>query len=550
MAPPPVRILYEDREIRVVHRAAESDVTLITFSDLTFRRPRLDFWGREVVETLSIDAVGVVAKRENWFPQASIEAAAAAVRPVLKPQAVAYGYSMGAYGAVKHGARLGAQAVLSVCPQVSIAPSDTPWDARFHSYHFPAMHRDMRVVAADLAPFTAVIADPYDPIDWGHASHIAALGQVHLVRTPFMGHAAIWLITGSGALGDALVPILAADAVALRAELRRRRGLSGHWFRLMGRSAYRRGNERLAEALWARGQVIGMPGATLAAERADALGERIETLIKRGQRGKAVIACRTLESLAPRAPGLVGRTAHLLLLAGADTESEAAFQRALALRPDGADLHLGLSIALGNQGRIADAVDAARTGHAAAPHESELATHFGHLLNAGSPADRAEAEVVFRAVLARHPSNGRALIGLSNVLAARGELHKAVPLARRAVTRMPGNAGALAWLGRLLLNTGKVERAERLFRRVTRIAPRWADGHVGLADTMRATGRQAEAIAVIDRALARIPGDPALVARKAELAVQSTTTKALGGLMALRPGGGLLLRRVRRWFGR
>ncbi len=219
-----------------------------------------------------------------------------------------------------------------------------------------------------------------------------------------------------------------------------------------------------------------------------------------------------------RAPGLVARAAHLQLAAGAAAEAEAAFRRAIALQADRADVHFGLSLALSNQGRHAEALAAARAGHAAHPGDIDLATHFGHLLNAGTPADRAEAETVFRAVLAGHPGTGRALFGLSSVLAWRGDLQRALPLAERAVLRMPGNAEALAWLARLVLDTGNPDRAERMFRRVLRMVPPRADGFLGLADAMHATGRTAEAITILGRGIAKFPDEPSLPARRAELA--------------------------------
>ncbi|MEO3472302.1 tetratricopeptide repeat protein [Roseomonas sp. CAU 1739] len=514
MAPPGPTILFEDPELRVVHRPGGSDFTLVTFSDLTYSGSGTDFWGREVVETLDLDAVGFVAKRQNWFPEASVEAAADAVRAVLKPRSLAYGFSMGAHGALRHGGRIGVQSCLAVAPQITIAPAETPWDPRYHGFHRPALHAGMRVGAQHLAPFVAILADPYDAPDWQHASLVAAAGKVELIRTPLLSHAAIWLLVGSEPFGAVLGPALAGDAAALRAELRRRRGLSGHWFRLMGRAAFRRGHERLAEALWSRGQAIGMPGATIGAERADALGDRIETLIARGRRGEAIEACAALERLAPRAPGLVGRAAHLLLAAGSPADAEPVFRRAIALQPNGADLHRGLSLALCDLGRPAEALAVARAGHAVQPGDVDLATHLGHLLNAGGPTNGAEAERAFRAALARHPSSGRALFGLSSVVAARGERQQALALAQRAAARLPGDIAVLAWLARVLLDNGNTERAEQLFRRVLRTVPHGVDGFLGLADTLHATGRRDEAVALLERGLARLPGEPSLAERR------------------------------------
>lgn len=514
MAPSPPRILFEDRELRVVHRAGGSDFTLVTFSDLSFPAGGVNFWGRDLADTLDIDAVGLVAKRVNWFPEASVAAAADAVRAVLKPRSLAYGYSMGGHGALRHGARLGVQACLAVAPQISIAPSDTPWDTRHHRHHRPALNAGMRVRAEHLPPFVALLADPYDAVDWRHATLAAELGPVDLIRTPMLGHAVIWLLAGSGPLGAVFDAVLAGDAAALRAELRGRRARSVHWFRLMARAAYRRGRCRLAEALWSRGQALGMPAVTVGSERAAALGERIETLIAQGRRAEAIAACGALERLAPRRPLLVGRAANLLLAAGAVAQAEPVFRRALALQPDGADLHRNLSLALCDLRRPAEALALARAGHAIQPGDAELAAHLGHMLNAGGPSDRAEAEQVFRAAIALHPGHGRLLLGLSSIAAGRGEREKALALAQRAARRLPGDVEALAWLARMLLDNDRTEQAEHLFRRAMRMAPRRADGLLGLADTLHATARREEAIALLDRGLARWPNEPSLAERR------------------------------------
>uniref|UniRef100_UPI0018E03092 hypothetical protein n=1 Tax=Roseomonas rosulenta TaxID=2748667 RepID=UPI0018E03092 len=323
--PPARRVIFRDREILVVHQPGRSAHSLVTFSDLTFRPDGTAFWGEEAATKLGLDTVGFVAQRENWFPRASVEAALAAVRQVLKPRVVPYGYSMGAHGALKHAARLSAAGTIAVAPQASIAPADVSWDARFHRFHRPLPHRDMRLAAADLAPFAAVIADPYDTVDWRHARLAAEAGPVHLLRTPLAGHAAIWLLANTETLEALLAAVLAGDAAAMRAVLRQRRAQSGHWFRLMARAAFGRGHARLAEALWTRAGELGVAPAVLRFERADSLADRALRLIALGRTAEAVEVCRTLAALSPGAWQRVGRAAHLLLAAGAAAEAEATF---------------------------------------------------------------------------------------------------------------------------------------------------------------------------------------------------------------------------------
>ncbi len=459
------------------------------------------------------------------------------MRAVLKPRSVAYGYSMGAYGALKHGARLGIGAAVAVAPQVSIAPTDVPADARFHRFFRPGLHRGMRVAAADLAPFVAVLADPYDAQDWAHARLAAAAGSVHLLPTPHAGHAAIWLVAGTEALAQMLGPVLDRDIAGMRAMLRARRAGSGHWFRLMGRAAWSHGHARLAQTLWDRAGALGIPPAVLAQERATAAVERAQRLIALGRRAEAVETCRALVREAAPGDASLGQAAHLLLAAGAPAEAEAAFRAALAALPEAGDLHAGLSLALAGQGRGREALEAARAGHAALPQHADLATHYAHLLRGEGHDGRAEAERIFRAVLARDPGTGLAHYGLSVLLADRGAAPEALHQAERAVARLPGHHEALDWLAGLALRAGDAPRAERLYRRLQRQAADRPAGYLGLAAALCAQDRRAEAVGALRRGLSALPGNADLAARLADL------TRGPGGMAGL-------VARLRRVFGR
>lgn len=527
MPRPGARTLFEDREILVLHCPGAPGQTLVTFADLTFRPHGGAFWGRETAEKLGMDAIGFVAKRENWYPAASVAAAAAAVRAVLQPRSLAYGYSMGAYGALKHGARLGIGSAIAVAPQVSIAPGDVPRDNRFHRFFRPGLHRQMRIQPGDLAPFAAVLADPYDPVDWAHARMAAAAGPVHLLRAPHAGHAAIWLLTGSEALAEVLDPALSADIDGLRAVLRDRRARSGHWFRLMGRAAARLGHADCAETLWARAEALGIPPSTIVAERAGAMADRAHRQVGLGRVTEAIETCRALARQAPDAAVPIGRSAHVLLAAGAPAEAESAFRRALSMPGAAGDLHVGLSLALAGQGRRTEALAAAREGHAARPRDAEVATHYAHMLAGAGRQHLAEAERIFRAVLDRQPGAGLALFGLGHVLHEKGQRGEALLFAQRAVARLPGHHDALNLLARMVLQGGEATRAEQLFRRLQAEWPARPEPYGGLAQALMAQDRRTEAIGALRRGLAAVPGDATLEAALRRLTRRPTPIEKL-----------------------
>lgn len=507
------RLLFEDREIRVLHLPGTSDYSLVTFSDLNFQGGATGFWAEKPAARLGLDAIGIVARRQNWFPVASVAAAAPAIRAVLKPRSLSYGYSMGGYGALKHAARLGVTAALAVCPQVSISPADVPWDRRFHDRFRPRLHRGMQITPADLPGFAAILADPFDAVDWRHAGMIGQMPAVRLIPTPLMGHAALWLLLGTEALAEVLPVTLAGDGATLAAILRSRRGRSVHWCRLIGRVAFAHGHARAAAALWDRAASLGATPAVLAAERGQAKVARIARLLRLGRGEEAEAATARLIADAPRAASLIGQAGHHLLAAGRPVMAEAAFRQALAGRPAAAEFHLGLSLALAAQGRIAEAIAAARAGHAANPRDVALGAHLGHLLNGAGAAHRAEAERVFRAVLAIAPGDGRALYGLSTILAGRRQLPEALRLAQRAAARLPLEMEVQLWHARLCLRSGAPAQAEPLFRRCVAEAAAPPEAWLGLAEALAALGRREEAAEACRSGLSRHPADERL-ARK------------------------------------
>jgi tetratricopeptide (TPR) repeat protein len=259
-----------------------------------------------------------------------------------------------------------------------------------------------------------------------------------------------------------------------------------------------------------------------------------------GRSAEAAEACRSLAAIEPPSHHRLGRAAHLLLASGAAAEAEATFRRALDLRPGTADQYLGLSLALVAQGRGADALAVAADGHAACPQDSDLAAHYGHLLNAAGSAQRDLAEAVFRAIVAREPGMGQALFGLASVLAARGEHEAALGFATRAAHRMPQRQDVRALQARLCLQTGDAARAERLFRVVLRGTPDATDALLGLADALVRLDRHADAMALLGRAAADRPEDAAIAKALRRL---SAPARPVSGLVS-RLRGLLRLRRA------
>lgn len=508
--PPPV-ILYEDDELVVVHHPNDGEPTLITFADLTFRPKDFDIWAQEPMRKLGVNAIGLVAKRENWFPAASVQAAAPAVRAALRGPAITYGYSMGGYGALKYARLLGAERAFAVCPQTSLIPHETPWDTRFHRFYRPELHAGMAIAPGDAGDFAVLLADPYMPEDARQAQRISQEAGVHWLRTPFMDHASIWLLTGGDFLSRVLQGVMAADRPALTALMRARRHTSRFWFRHAGNAAFRHNHIELANRLWLRALELGLPKAIAEQDTGRALRERMRLLRKGGDHPAARDLALLQGSLRPESYWVQAQVGHALLGMGEVEAAEGPFRAALAMKKDLGHVYQGLSLVLGARGRMADAIALCKRGVEAAPEDHGLRVHLGQMqINAGRLAD---AEASFRAVLEASPRHSKALLGMSHCLAARGQREEAIEVARAMIAEAgEGDAQAHLWLGQLLLYMGEPEEAEPVFREAVTLEPQSGAAHLGLIRALERSGFMEEARHLAMEAVTALPADAKLQA--------------------------------------
>jgi tetratricopeptide (TPR) repeat protein len=506
----PASILYEDDELLVVHRPAAGEPTLITFADLTFRPKEHSIWGQEAATKLGLNAIGFVAKRENWFPVASVQAAAPAVRAALRGPAMTYGYSMGGYGALKYATLLGAARAFAVCPQTSIAPTEVPWDTRFHKFYKASLHAGMAIGPGEAGEVAVLLADPYMPEDCRHAKRISREAGVNWVRTPFMDHAAIWLLVGGDFLPQVMGMIMEADLAGLAGVMRARRHTSPHWFRHAGNAAFRHNHVPLANRLWLRALELGLAKTIAEQDATRALRERMRALNQAGKRDAARDLALLQADLRPESFAIQAQVGHALLGMQEAAAAEQPFRAALKLRKNVGNVYQGLSVVLSSSGRLKEAVTLCRTGMKLAPGDDGLQIHLGHmLLNSGRVE---EAEDVFRSLLEVNPRHSKALLGLSNSLAARGEREEAIEVARSLITEGESDIQAYLWLGQLLLFMGEPEEAEPVFRHAVSLDNASGAAQIGLARALERSGRMEEARYVATRAAEALPNDAKLQA--------------------------------------
>lgn len=246
---------YEDEEVYVSFRPGTSAYLLITFNNLTTLRSGGGFWGEPVAEKGDLNCLGFVAKRPNWFPAASMAKAIAAVAPVLAPftQRIAYGSSMGAYGALKYGAALGATRAIGFNPQFSIEPAVVgDFETRFTRHYKPALHDGMAIRPGDCAPLSYLIFDPHREDDARHARLILQQTEVRPIHLFYTGHVSIRAISSAERALSMLRLVLSgrpSEEVRLRRSLLRWRRNSAEFLAYLSDVARKAGRYRLAEGL-------------------------------------------------------------------------------------------------------------------------------------------------------------------------------------------------------------------------------------------------------------------------------------------------------------
>jgi tetratricopeptide (TPR) repeat protein len=118
----------------------------------------------------------------------------------------------------------------------------------------------------------------------------------------------------------------------------------------------------------------------------------------------------------------------------------------------------------------------------------------------------AEAEAIYRAILADQPAEPDALHLLGSIALGAGRIDEAAALIERAATARPDLAPFLTSLGKARRAQGRLGAAAEAFRRALALAPDSIAARVDLGMALEALGRPGEARTQFDAALAAAPG--------------------------------------------
>ncbi|MGD0768986.1 MAG: tetratricopeptide repeat protein [Tepidisphaeraceae bacterium] len=118
----------------------------------------------------------------------------------------------------------------------------------------------------------------------------------------------------------------------------------------------------------------------------------------------------------------------------------------------------------------------------------------------------AEAERIYRQILAEQPEHAVAMHLLGVIAHQAGRNDLAVDLIRRALALMPNCADAYSNLGNALKDKRQLDEAIASYRQAIRLKPEHGDAHYNLGNALREIGQLDEAIAAYRQAIRIKPG--------------------------------------------
>jgi hypothetical protein len=230
-----IEILYRSDTLEVRLRPAGDMRRQVVTFDCYHDEPGFNraAFGEVYLAHHEIGAIHVLTHGNDWFQYADMADAMAAVRRALAgaDRVLAYGSSMGGYGAIRFADAIGAQAVLALSPQYSVDRRKVPFERRWMQDQRRIRFR--RDLDGPIRCGARVIAayDPELPLDRQHVALIAAAIAIEDLALPHAGHPAGAFLSDVGLLKPLVEQLLEnrLDFGAIAREAEARREQSPSW---------------------------------------------------------------------------------------------------------------------------------------------------------------------------------------------------------------------------------------------------------------------------------------------------------------------------------
>jgi len=208
------------------------------------------------------------------------------------------------------------------------------------------------------------------------------------------------------------------------------------------------------------------------------LQQQAMQLFRDGKLEEALATCRRLIDVDAERADVFGFAGKIALGLGDHKTAAAYYQRAVAIRPDYAEAHYNLGLALGSRGDFAPAIDA------------------------------------FRAAVRIRPELPQIHHNLGNALLQLGDLDGAVAAYQRTLTIAPESAETHRNLGLAWHKAGRTVAAAAAYRRALETRPDWPDPYTNLVTALLELGDMRAANQACNAWLALRPADMEALALK------------------------------------
>jgi len=196
----------------------------------------------------------------------------------------------------------------------------------------------------------------------------------------------------------------------------------------------------------------------------------------------------------------------LYMKAGRAADAKAAFNRALALKPDDADANNSLGALLAQSGELPSAIERFNAALKAKPEFPDALNNLGFALyQAGRPNDAYE---LYQKALALQPDFPEALNNIGIFYGRQRDLDRALTYFKRAVDARPSYGEAANNLALVLAARGDADGAIAVLQKLLAEDPSFEMAYVTLSRIYLKAGRRAEGIQALERLLQRNPTNP------------------------------------------
>jgi hypothetical protein len=149
-------------------------------------------FGEDLFSSMQRNHILITCRDNSWFQYSDMAEACASIKAITKnhKKVVAYGSSMGGYGAMAFTGWIGANIAISIAPQYSVDPTKVPFEDRWHSFR-----RGISAFVCDDFPSQAntecknyIFYDPFYKRDAEHAKLLQDAAAATECYLSFGGH--------------------------------------------------------------------------------------------------------------------------------------------------------------------------------------------------------------------------------------------------------------------------------------------------------------------------------------------------------------------------